>query len=253
MTPAPAAIQRLSDLLSDSAIGRVRVTLGSGQVLVDQGQQWAEVSDALNAEQLHALRAWITLRRGISASPLFEVEESGLRLRALRPPLIVGDEQLWVERARRVRTPLHQLVTQGWLRGEEALTLNRTLQQGGNILITSLRPSDAHTLLDALLELPDSTAGEAFFIGDTRKLDARDLRMGCIDRRAFGALDEAARLSLDAWLLEARWVFCDLLASSEDVRFWSGGKEYRRATGGETLREATKLAKAVVDEVRKDP
>jgi hypothetical protein len=219
-SPPPEALQRLSQALSDApALQRLRLSLSDGQLIGDDGTQRAPLPP-LDPPLLDALRRW----QATAPTPLHEVTIDSLRLRLLSAPLLAdASPQLWVERARRPRVPLDVLVNQGWLHGDEALILSRTLQHGGNVLITALRPSDALTLLDALLDLPDPTQSDAFFIGDTRALSYDDLPITCLDRAALKALDPAARLSLEPWLLEARWVFYDQLASSDDVRLWSGG------------------------------
>jgi hypothetical protein len=221
--PPQDALHHLSQLLADSPNAlRLRVSLSDGAVFSDDGQQRAPLPEPVPAPLLTALRRW----QAECPAPLHDATAEGLRLRALCAPLLsppAAGPQLWVERAQRPRQPLDVLVNQGWLRGDEALVLNRTLQHGGNVLITALRPSDALTLFDALLDLPDPSQGDAFFIGDTHQLNAADLPVTCLDRASLAALTPDARHSLEAWLLEARWVFCDQLTSADDVRLWAGG------------------------------
>lgn len=121
--------------------------------------------------------------------------------------------------------------------------LKETFTERSNLLIITPLRYFALPILDALMALPEP-GDLSFFIGDTSALHPTQLStLRCLERNTLLAQPPHARDALFRWLLDADWVFCDRLDTSDVLRLCFAGSQLSR--GRLLLLEGSSLTRAL--------
>ena len=241
MPSVQETIEAFSAAFEDAAVDALFVQ-PDGAVFLENSQRQRTAVESLDLETLYAVIAEIRQQIQVDDRvPLLAFEWNALRWTLVQPPLSHGVAMV-IERLKRPRSSMQDLVGESWLSMEDAEKLHAAVVRRDNILISSPFLREGHRLLEALaILLPEG--GLNFFVGDLERFEPPPAHVSTMDRVLLRDLPMMQRRVIGSLIQRAQHVLIDQVGDVDDL-FWSfGGDLFAR--GRVVTLEAASAAEAL--------